>query len=39
MLGPIMFKLSLDTTGESSSAPEPERSTVYSVPPPAAREP
>jgi len=38
MLGPIMFKLSLDTTGESSDAPEPERSTVYSVPPPPARE-
>src|SRR5262249_13621852 len=36
MLGPIMFKLSLDTTGESSDAPEPERSTVYSVPPPPA---
>jgi Kef-type K+ transport system membrane component KefB len=26
MLGPIMFKLALDTLGESSSAPEPERS-------------
>jgi Kef-type K+ transport system membrane component KefB len=38
MLGPIMFKLSLDTTGESSDAPEPERSTVYSVPPPPAQE-
>ncbi len=38
MLGPIMFKLSLDTTGESSDAPEPERASVYSVPPPPARE-
>jgi Kef-type K+ transport system membrane component KefB len=38
MLGPIMFKLSLDTTGESSKAPEPERSHVYSVPPPPAEE-
>jgi Kef-type K+ transport system membrane component KefB len=37
MLGPIMFKLSLDTTGESSDAPEPERGAVYSVPPPPAR--
>ncbi len=32
MLGPIMFKLSLDMTGESSSAPEPERASMVSVP-------
>jgi Kef-type K+ transport system membrane component KefB len=38
MLGPIMFKLSLDRTGESSDAPEPERSTLYSVPPPPVKE-
>lgn len=34
MIGPIMFKFSLDSTGESSKAPEPERASVYSVPPP-----
>src|SRR6185369_6962241 len=38
MLGPIMFKFSLDTMGESSDAPEPSRASVYSVPPPPARE-
>jgi Kef-type K+ transport system membrane component KefB len=32
MLGPIMFKLSLDGTGESSSAPEPQRSSMVSIP-------
>ncbi len=34
MLGPIMFKASLDTTGESSREPEPSRQSIYSVPPP-----
>lgn len=38
MLGPILFKFSLDTTGESSNAPEPSRASLYSVPPPPAEE-
>jgi Kef-type K+ transport system membrane component KefB len=38
MIGPIMFKLSLDTTGESSKAPEPSRASLYSAPPPPAAE-
>lgn len=33
MLGPVIFKLSLDRTGESSSAPEPERASMVSVAP------
>ncbi len=36
MIGPIIFKYSLDSMGESSSAPEPSRASVYSVPPPPA---
>ncbi len=37
MMGPIMFKASLDATGESSSEPEPSRHDVYSsIPPPAS---
>ncbi len=28
MIGPIVFKLCLDTTGESSSAPEPQRASI-----------
>jgi Kef-type K+ transport system membrane component KefB len=32
MLGPIMFKLSLDGSGESSSAPEAQRSSMVSIP-------
>jgi Kef-type K+ transport system membrane component KefB len=36
MMGPVMFKTALDGAGESSSAPEPSRQSVYSsVPPPA----
>jgi Kef-type K+ transport system membrane component KefB len=31
MLGPIMFKLSLDTTGESSTAPEQVRASMVPV--------
>jgi Kef-type K+ transport system membrane component KefB len=32
MIGPVMFKLSLDTLRESSSTPEPQRASMVSVP-------